>query len=77
MEKRLSNDPSNTSKRYANRQEVRRRYPVSDMTLHRWMSNPAVGFPKPIKFGNHRNARGLWDLDELDAYDARRAAERA
>ncbi|WP_353428914.1 helix-turn-helix transcriptional regulator [Paracoccus denitrificans] len=27
---------------------------ISDMTLHRWLNNPALGFPRPIKINNLR-----------------------
>lgn len=48
---------------------VRRRYggdePVSDMTIHRWLKNPAMNFPRPTYFGRFR----FWKLSELEDWE--------
>ena len=33
------------------RRELRLLFPVSDMTIWRWMGDPEVAFPRPVKFG--------------------------
>jgi hypothetical protein len=53
--------------------EVCRRYGVVAYTLWRWDHNkPELGFPKPVKI----NGRKYRVADELDRFDAQRAAER-
>ena len=37
---------------------------ICQMTLWRWMNDPAKNFPKPIKIGACR----LWKADEVTAY---------
>ena len=37
---------------------------VSDMTLWRWLDNPAMNFPKPIRIG----ARRYWREAEVAAW---------
>lgn len=39
---------------------------VSDMTLWRWLHNPAMAFPKPVVISR----RKYWDAAELDAFIA-------
>ena len=46
------------------------RYSVSQMTLHRWLKNPEMGFPVPTYFGRYR----YWRLSELLAYERRCAS---
>jgi predicted DNA-binding transcriptional regulator AlpA len=55
---------------------LRVRYPVSTMTIWRWTNDPVVQFPRPIKAGAQHNARALWDVAELDAWDARQKPAR-
>jgi predicted DNA-binding transcriptional regulator AlpA len=53
--------------------EVCRRYGVVAYTLWRWdHQKPELGFPKPVLI----NKRKYRFEDELDEFDARRAAER-
>jgi predicted DNA-binding transcriptional regulator AlpA len=53
-------------KRWVGARAVRARFnDCSDMTLWRWLNNPALGFPKPVYHGRLR----FWDEEELDAYD--------
>jgi predicted DNA-binding transcriptional regulator AlpA len=49
---------------------VRARYGVSAMTIHRWLHNPAVAFPKPLKI----NSRNYWRMADLEAWEGRQAA---
>jgi predicted DNA-binding transcriptional regulator AlpA len=50
---------------------VRVRYGgISDVTIWRWVRDPRVNFPAPIKAnGRHR----LWKLADLEAWEASRA----
>jgi predicted DNA-binding transcriptional regulator AlpA len=52
--------------------QVCRRYGVHTSTLYNWDHDPMLGFPKPIRIRN----RKFRDEDELDEFDAARAAER-
>jgi predicted DNA-binding transcriptional regulator AlpA len=53
--------------------EVCKRYGVVPYTLWRWDNEqPELGFPKPVRI----NKRKYRFEDELDEFDARRAAER-
>lgn len=40
---------------------------VCDMTLWRWLNDPALGFPRPIYIGNRRYWREAEVLAWLDA----------
>ncbi len=53
--------------------QVQDRYGVSDMTLHRWLRQPELAFPKPLKI----NRRNYWSLHELEAWERKRAAASA
>ncbi len=44
---------------------------VSDMTLWRWLKDPDVGFPKPIRIARRR----YWRLAELEAFIDRKEQE--
>ncbi|MCJ2019438.1 DNA-binding protein [Methylobacterium sp. E-065] len=43
------------------------RYQVSDMTLHRWLKNECLNFPKPIRI----NGRRYWRLGDLQLFESR------
>ncbi|WP_394356597.1 helix-turn-helix transcriptional regulator [Sedimentitalea todarodis] len=47
--------------------DVMSRYRISRSTTHRWIENPDVGFPAPIKIGH----RILWREADLAAFDAK------
>ena len=47
------------------------RYRVSDMTLFRWLKDPKLGFPQPIRI----NGRRYWRLTDLQAFEARQASK--
>lgn len=59
-------------RRFVPAANVRKRYDRSDMSLMRWERDQRLGFPRHIKI----RQRKFWDEDELDAFDARMAAER-
>jgi predicted DNA-binding transcriptional regulator AlpA len=44
------------------------RYRVTSMTIHRWLANPDLGFPKPFYLGRFR----FWRVAELEAWEATR-----
>jgi predicted DNA-binding transcriptional regulator AlpA len=62
-----------TQKRYLPGPKVDERYGITSMTRWRWMHNEALGFPKPLIV----NRRQLFDLDQLEAWERKRAAEQA
>jgi len=49
--------------------KVLKRYSVSDMTLYRWLTNPKLDFPAPIRINNRR----YWRLGDLQAFEAGQA----
>jgi predicted DNA-binding transcriptional regulator AlpA len=51
--------------------EVKRRYSKSEMTLWRWVRDPQLRFPTPVKLGYQNH----WKLSDLLAWEAERAAE--
>jgi excisionase family DNA binding protein len=56
---------------YLTAPQVRARYgSISDMTLYRWVHDPRLGFVQPIVI----NGRRYFPEDELDTFDAKRAA---
>ena len=52
---------------------VRSRYGVSDMSLWRWLRDPKLGFPRPMRI----NGRRFWKLLALEAWDKSREEEAA
>lgn len=52
---------------------VRSRYGVSDMSLWRWLRDPRLGFPRPMRI----NGRQFWKLASLEAWDRSREEEAA
>jgi len=70
-----SGTPS-SDERYLNAAEVRQRYGnCTAMTIWRWIHDPQVGFPRPVKLG----AGGLnfWWLPILRQWEARRDEQTA
>ena len=45
--------------------KVRARYGVTDMTIHRWLHDEHMDFPRPYYFGRFR----YWLLTELEAWE--------
>ncbi len=63
--KNLSISPVKT---YLITEQLSHRYgQISKSTVWRWVNDPVLGFPKPIRIGQ----RNLWDVEDLDAFDTR------
>jgi predicted DNA-binding transcriptional regulator AlpA len=54
--------------RYLNAPTVLERLSISDMTLHRWLKDQRMAFPKPYYFGRHR----YWSLCQLTQWESTR-----
>ena len=52
--------------------KVWERYSVCEMTLHRWLRDERLGFPKPIYLGRYR----YWKLHDLREWERAQAAKR-
>ena len=48
--------------------KVKERYGRSDMSLHRWLRDESMNFPKPIYFNRYR----FWRLADLLAWERTR-----
>jgi predicted DNA-binding transcriptional regulator AlpA len=59
-------------KKYLPTKAVLERYSITEMSLWRWERDPKVGFPAPHRFGT---ARKFYDLQEIEAWERRRAAD--
>jgi predicted DNA-binding transcriptional regulator AlpA len=44
------------------------RYGVTSMTIHRWLADTALGFPKPFYLGRFR----FWRIAELEEWESHR-----
>lgn len=62
---------SNTT--YITGPQVMARYSISEMTLYRWVNDPKMAFPQPIKI----NRRRFFLEAELTAWERSRAAGKA
>src|SRR6478752_7657246 len=60
------------SKQYLPTKAVCERYQITPMSLWRWEHDPKVAFPEGKRFGT---ARKHYDLEEIEAWERRRAAE--
>jgi predicted DNA-binding transcriptional regulator AlpA len=49
------------------------RYGVTSMTLHRWLRDDRLDFPKPMLIGRMR----FWRIADLEVWEASRAQPRA
>jgi predicted DNA-binding transcriptional regulator AlpA len=49
------------------------RYGVTSMTLHRWLRDDRLHFPKPMLIGRMR----FWRIADLEAWEAERSARSA
>ncbi|AZO38623.1 MAG: DNA-binding protein [Mesorhizobium sp.] len=58
---------------YLTAPQVLARYGISDMSLHRWLNNPALSFPKPMVI----NRRRYFLEADLVAWERARAANAA
>ena len=61
-----------SDERYIDAAERRVIIPASEMTIHRWMHDPRVDFPKPVKLSP--GGKNYWWLPEIRDWQARRAA---
>lgn len=52
--------------------QVRARYGVSDMTVFRWLADPKLDFPDPLRI----NGRRYWRLADLQSFEARQASRK-
>jgi predicted DNA-binding transcriptional regulator AlpA len=53
--------------------KVWERYGVTDRTIDRWLNDPAMKFPRPMKI----NGRRYFDEQQLIAWERRRAGRAA
>jgi hypothetical protein len=58
--------------RYMTTTQVCGRYSSSPSTITRWTNDPDIKFPRPLKIAP--GGVNLYDIAELDRFDARRAA---
>jgi predicted DNA-binding transcriptional regulator AlpA len=58
------------TQRYVSRRELRRLFPVSDMTIFRWTRDSRVAFPRPVKLGP--SGRNFWWLPAILKWDSDR-----
>jgi len=49
------------------------RYSVTSMTLHRWLADDRLAFPRPLYVGRMR----FWRLADLEAWEAAQAERSA
>jgi predicted DNA-binding transcriptional regulator AlpA len=61
-------EPEPRPKRLLPTRAVMERYQVSDRSIDRWVADPDLGFPKPIRI----NRKRFFYEHELDAFDATR-----
>ena len=60
------------SKVYLTARQVRARYgDISDMSLWRWLNDPALNFPQPMLI----NKRRLWSLHSLELWESKRETD--
>jgi len=65
--------PKPDSAMYLPGPQVEHRYNRTGMTIHRWLSDPAMDFPRPFYFGRYR----YWKISDLEDWEARQAAKPA
>ncbi|GLQ78077.1 hypothetical protein GCM10007881_15930 [Mesorhizobium huakuii] len=58
---------------YLTARQVLGRYHISDMSLHRWLNNPDLAFPRPMVI----NRRRYFLETDLVAWERARAAKAA
>jgi predicted DNA-binding transcriptional regulator AlpA len=54
---------------YLTARRVQQRYDITRSTLHRWINDPELGMPRPVR----RRNRLYFDLTELEQWDLARA----
>jgi predicted DNA-binding transcriptional regulator AlpA len=58
--------------KYLSSQDIQARYRISRSTLYRWIENPEISFPEPVKIGH----RILWREADLKVFDERIVEQR-
>jgi len=58
-------DHPHNPKTYLTGPQIKARYGCSYQTIWRWMNNPGMEFPKPLKINN----RNRFALDEIEAFE--------
>ena len=61
--------PKNAPQVYLTAANLRARYGRTDMTIHRWLRDPEMNFPRPYYFGRYRH----WRIDELEIWEEEQA----
>jgi predicted DNA-binding transcriptional regulator AlpA len=59
-----------TEERFINFEELKTLIPVGEMTFWRWIRNPDVAFPEPVKLGD--NGRNFWWLPTIREWTRQR-----
>ena len=66
--------PNTEPNSYLSAKQTRHRFGgVSDMTLWRWINDPALGFPPPLRI----NGRRFWKIADLERWEAVRKHQAA
>ena len=66
--------PDTEPNSYLSAKQTRHRFgDVCDMTLWRWIKDPALGFPPPLRI----NGRRFWKVADLERWEAVRMHEAA
>jgi predicted DNA-binding transcriptional regulator AlpA len=60
-------------KHYLTSGHLKARFDKSAMTLHRWVNDDELGFPKPI----YIRGRRYWTVESIEAWEKSRAAASA
>lgn len=63
----------NTSTPLLTSADVMTRYSISDMTLHRWLKNQSLKFPRPLVI----NRRRFFRSEDLAAWEVERQGDAA
>jgi predicted DNA-binding transcriptional regulator AlpA len=53
--------------------QLARRFNVVPRTIERWLDDPRLAFPAPLRI----NGRRYWSLAEIESWERRKAAEAA
>jgi predicted DNA-binding transcriptional regulator AlpA len=61
------------TEKYLTARQVLARYNVSQMSLHRWLKNPDLAFPRPL----YINRRRFFREADIIAWERRRAGKAA
>ena len=67
-----SNKNDDGSDRRVNSKFLMQRFDIADRTVDRWLENPRLNFPKPIRI----NARRYWRLSEILEWERTRESTR-